>query len=156
MIHVAFLEKLISDSAAEQCLLVIMYPMILPAVAILLIIYNDEYSFVTHYLNMYFSNNLKILVIGPEGSGKTTVTNFLCGKSNVLDVPYRPTAGVRIVETEKYIKNKTVTIELWDVSGSNVNTQDLISTIGVGQQFKREHMESSLYIIQIIPNLKMK
>ena len=47
---------------------------------------------------MHFSNNLKILIIGPEGEGKTTITNFIAGKSNVLDVPYRPTAGVRIIE----------------------------------------------------------
>jgi GTPase SAR1 family protein len=59
---------------------------------------------------MHFSNHLKILIIGPEGEGKTTITNYLCGKSNVLDVPYRPTAGVRIIETEKDIKNKNYTI----------------------------------------------
>jgi GTPase SAR1 family protein len=67
---------------------------------------------------MYNLNKLKILVIGPEGSGKTTVTNFLCDKSNVLETPYRPTAGVRIIETEKEVKNKRITIEFWDVSGS--------------------------------------
>lgn len=67
---------------------------------------------------MYNLNKIKILVIGPEGSGKTAVTNFLCDKSNVLDTPYRPTAGVRIVETEKDVRNKRTTIEFWDVSGT--------------------------------------
>ena len=67
---------------------------------------------------MYYANTLKIVVIGPEGSGKTAITNFLCGKNNVLEVPYRPTAGVRIVETEKEVKNKNFTIEMWDVSGT--------------------------------------
>ncbi len=46
---------------------------------------------------MYNLNKLKILIIGPEGSGKTTICNFLCDKPNVLDTPYRPTAGVRII-----------------------------------------------------------
>jgi Rab-like protein 5 len=72
---------------------------------------------------MYNLNKLKILVIGPEGSGKTTVTNFLCEKSNVLDIPYRPTAGVRIIETEKEVKNKRTNIEFWDVSGKPVINQ---------------------------------
>lgn len=66
-----------------------------------------------------YSNTLKVLVIGPEGAGKTAITNYLAGKSNVLDVLYRPTAGVRIVETEKEIRNKNYTIELWDVSGKS-------------------------------------
>jgi signal recognition particle receptor subunit beta len=46
---------------------------------------------------MYNLTKLKILVIGPEASGKTTVVNYLSQKSNVLDAPYRPTNSVRIV-----------------------------------------------------------
>lgn len=90
---------------------------------------------------MYYSNTLKILVIGPEGSGKTAITNFLCGKSNVLDVPYRPTAGVRIVETQQEIKNRNVTIELWDVSGRRLLTQAPINTREGGLPSKKERME---------------
>lgn len=82
---------------------------------------------------MYNLSKLKILVIGPEGSGKTTVTNFLCEKSNVLDIPYRPTAGVRIIETEKEVKNKRTTIEFWDVSGKVRVTQETTSTTGAGR-----------------------
>jgi len=47
---------------------------------------------------MYNLTKLKILVIGPEASGKTAVVNYLSQKSNVLDSPYRPTNSVRIVE----------------------------------------------------------
>jgi GTPase SAR1 family protein len=46
---------------------------------------------------MYNLTKLKILVIGPEASGKTTIVNYLAQKSNVLDNPYRPTSNVRIV-----------------------------------------------------------
>ena len=46
---------------------------------------------------MYNLTKLKILVIGPEATGKTTVVNYLSQKSNVLDAPYRPTNPVRIV-----------------------------------------------------------
>ena len=90
---------------------------------------------------MYYSNSLKILVIGPEGSGKTAITNFLCGKSNVLEVPYRPTAGVRIVETEMEVKNKMITIELWDVSGISLLMQALRNMTVAGQQSKKVLME---------------
>ena len=46
---------------------------------------------------MYNLTKLKILVIGPEASGKTAVVNYLSQKSNVLEAPYRPTNSVRIV-----------------------------------------------------------
>ena len=49
---------------------------------------------------MYNLTKLKILVIGPEACGKTTVVNYLSQKSNVLESPYRPTNGLRIVEHE--------------------------------------------------------
>lgn len=35
-------------------------------------------------IKMYNLTKLKILVIGPEASGKTTVVNYLAQKSNVL------------------------------------------------------------------------
>lgn len=46
---------------------------------------------------MYNITKLKILVIGPEASGKTTIVNYLAEKQNVLETPYRPTSGVRII-----------------------------------------------------------
>ena len=53
-----------------------------------------------HNLNieMYNLTKLKILVIGPEATGKTAVVNYLSQKANVLEAPYRPTNSVRIVE----------------------------------------------------------
>lgn len=59
---------------------------------------------------MYNLTKLKILVIGPEASGKTTVVNYLAQKSNVLESPYRPTKNVRIVEHETEVDNRLVSI----------------------------------------------
>jgi GTPase SAR1 family protein len=50
---------------------------------------------------MYKPKTVKILVVGPEGSGKTTIVNFLAGKERVLERPYRPTFGCRVVECLK-------------------------------------------------------
>ena len=70
---------------------------------------------------MYNLTKLKILVIGPQACGKTTVVNYLAEKQNVLENPYRPTAGVRIVEHETEIDNRMVSIEFWDISGTYVS-----------------------------------
>ncbi len=60
---------------------------------------NWKYIFyeIENNLKMYNISKLKILVIGPEASGKTTIVNYLAEKQNVLENPYRPTAGVRII-----------------------------------------------------------
>jgi len=66
-------------------------------------------------------DRLKVLVIGPTGSGKSTITNFLAGRKHVLSENYRPTVGCRIVEFEESFNalggEQKITIELWDVSG---------------------------------------
>lgn len=67
---------------------------------------------------MYNLTKVKILVIGPEASGKSTIVNYLADKQNVLESPYRPTSGVRIVEHETHVDNRLVSIEFWDVSGT--------------------------------------
>ncbi|KAF3426967.1 hypothetical protein E2986_04237 [Frieseomelitta varia] len=66
---------------------------------------------------------LKIIVIGPIRSGKTTISNFL---ADATEIPYdyHPTKGVRILEFEVQniiINNKHITkdIELWDCSGDH-------------------------------------
>ncbi|KAM3128568.1 hypothetical protein pb186bvf_019336 [Paramecium bursaria] len=67
---------------------------------------------------------VKILIIGPVQSGKTTIANFLADRGDQLNTGYRPTAGVRILEFEKEApKNPKrpgqdkVIVELWDLSG---------------------------------------
>jgi len=74
------------------------------------------------------SNSIKILVIGPSQSGKTSIANYLSERSNDLSKNYRPTSGVRILEFEKeiptYIKKTGIDkafIELWDGKRSSLN-----------------------------------
>lgn len=90
-------------------------------------------AFFEHNLNMYNLTKLKILVIGPDASGKTTVVNYLSQKANVLDAPYRPTNSVRIVEHETEVDNRLVSIEFWDVAGTQVPIQATSKTIEFGQ-----------------------
>jgi GTPase SAR1 family protein len=62
---------------------------------------------------------MKIVVVGPTGSGKTTISNFLAGsKDSLVSEKYSPTIGVRILELE--VKNEgsnDINVELWDASG---------------------------------------
>mmetsp|Transcript_10901 Transcript_10901/g.17858 ORF Transcript_10901/g.17858 Transcript_10901/m.17858 type:complete len:184 (-) Transcript_10901:10-561(-) len=77
----------------------------------------------------------KIIVIGPEQSGKSTIANMLANvdsapqndQESLRDLPYRPTAGVRVVEFEVKLSNqqarnwggeKRIEVELWDCSGN--------------------------------------
>jgi len=46
-------------------------------------------------------DRIKILIIGPKSSGKSTIANFLGGRKHILTKNYRPTNGVRILEFEK-------------------------------------------------------
>ncbi|XP_076170089.1 intraflagellar transport protein 22 homolog [Ptiloglossa arizonensis] len=66
---------------------------------------------------------LKIIVVGPVRSGKTTISNFL---ADATEIPYdyHPTQGIRILEFEIQNinvndKNITKDIELWDCSGDH-------------------------------------
>ena len=65
---------------------------------------------------------MKILIVGPQGSGKTTIANMLGEIQEGPSANYRPTVGVRIIEFEKNMPASAgflskVHIELWDVSG---------------------------------------
>ena len=40
-------------------------------------------------------STLKILIVGPQGSGKTTIANMLGELQNEPSSNYRPTVGVR-------------------------------------------------------------
>ena len=76
-------------------------------------------------------NPLKIVIVGPQKVGKTTIANSLSEFSHTISPDYHPTVGVRILETEKTYteeqvssiqilkKNKLnkVKIEIWDMSG---------------------------------------
>ena len=67
-------------------------------------------------------NSLKILVVGPQGAGKTTIANILGEIQEGPSQNYRPTIGVRIIEYEKNAPASSnvygkVNIEFWDVSG---------------------------------------
>ncbi|XP_063238590.1 intraflagellar transport protein 22 homolog [Bacillus rossius redtenbacheri] len=66
---------------------------------------------------------LKILVIGPCESGKTTIANLLAEATENAVGDYRPTQAVRILEFECQNLNVNNTllgceIELWDCSGN--------------------------------------
>ncbi|KAK9503969.1 hypothetical protein O3M35_010419 [Rhynocoris fuscipes] len=61
---------------------------------------------------------LKILLIGPLKSGKSTIANFLSEAIDYNIDNYRPTPGVRILEYEIRHNNRTtIEVELWDCSG---------------------------------------
>ncbi|XP_034831856.1 intraflagellar transport protein 22 homolog [Maniola hyperantus] len=70
-------------------------------------------------------DKLKILIIGPSDSGKTSIANYLSESTNMenIGIP-RPTQGVRIVEFELSHLNVNdkqfkVDIEMWDCSGDH-------------------------------------
>ncbi|XP_028283761.1 intraflagellar transport protein 22 homolog [Parambassis ranga] len=63
----------------------------------------------------------KILLVGPNESGKTVLANFLSDTTENVGGEYRPTQGVRILEFESHLDssgdNNTYEVELWDCSG---------------------------------------
>ena len=65
---------------------------------------------------------LKILIIGPEKSGKSVIANYLHNPTKDTLQIYRPTVGARILELERPVdtgdgSEKPVSIQLWDTSG---------------------------------------
>lgn len=64
---------------------------------------------------------MKVVVCGPQRAGKSTICNFLAQQSQRLegDAPYAPTAGVRILETEKDVgRGQMAAVQIWDVAGN--------------------------------------
>ncbi|XP_074544411.1 intraflagellar transport protein 22 homolog [Halichoeres trimaculatus] len=63
----------------------------------------------------------KILLIGPNESGKTVLANFIAKASEYSGGEYSPTQGVRILEFESQSEgsgdNGPWDVELWDCSG---------------------------------------
>ena len=60
-------------------------------------------------------STVKFCVVGPKGSGKTTLCKLLAETDP--DASYVPTEGVRIQEVERRVGMTPVTVELWDCSG---------------------------------------
>uniref|UniRef100_A0A915M070 Rab-like protein 5 n=1 Tax=Meloidogyne javanica TaxID=6303 RepID=A0A915M070_MELJA len=62
--------------------------------------------------------SVKILVLGPTKSGKTSISNYLADSQDAVSKDYRPTQGVRIVEFESnQLELDGERVELWDCSG---------------------------------------
>ena len=66
-------------------------------------------------------NSIKILVIGPVQSGKSTIANFIAERTQSSGMGYRPTSGVRILQFEREAPTNPkrpgvgkVLVELWD------------------------------------------
>ena len=67
-------------------------------------------------------SRVKILVLGPTKSGKSTIANILGDLQDGPSSEYRPTVGCRIVEFERdppagVSQFGKINMELWDVSG---------------------------------------
>ena len=67
-------------------------------------------------------SKVKILVLGPQRAGKSTLSNILGDLQDGLSTVYRPTQGCRIVDFERdppanVSQFGKIHVELWDVSG---------------------------------------
>lgn len=61
----------------------------------------------------------KVLLVGPSGSGKSCIANFLSETTDgLLKIPYEPTMGCRILEYQR----GGPPVEMWDVSGDRRGT----------------------------------
>mmetsp|Transcript_19659 Transcript_19659/g.25459 ORF Transcript_19659/g.25459 Transcript_19659/m.25459 type:complete len:163 (-) Transcript_19659:144-632(-) len=70
---------------------------------------------------MSAKGGLKVNVVGPKCSGKTTIANFLASDevpAFSLKEHYSETVGCRILECERNFEDGLINIELWDTSGS--------------------------------------
>ncbi len=72
-------------------------------------------------------SRVKVLVVGPVKGGKSTIANIIADVADGPAQSYKPTRGVRILETEKKPPlsvarqfSGDVTVELWDVSGDTM------------------------------------
>ncbi|GIQ84492.1 hypothetical protein KIPB_005989, partial [Kipferlia bialata] len=65
---------------------------------------------------------LRVGVVGPPRSGKSTLSNVYCHVASVPDPEYRPTQCLRVTETERSIDvqgvTRSVAVQLWDIGGS--------------------------------------
>ncbi|OQS07478.1 hypothetical protein THRCLA_00507 [Thraustotheca clavata] len=65
---------------------------------------------------------IKILIVGPKEGGKSVIANFLAESTDRLgnQERYQPTAGVRILESEKNLGRGQANLEFWDCSGDQI------------------------------------
>eukprot|EP01006_Ploeotia_vitrea_P023454 TRINITY_DN55947_c0_g2_i1.p1 TRINITY_DN55947_c0_g2~~TRINITY_DN55947_c0_g2_i1.p1 ORF type:complete len:200 (-),score=18.95 TRINITY_DN55947_c0_g2_i1:165-764(-) len=90
------------------------------------------------------TEKVKLLVIGPERSGKSTISNFLAKFRDKPSAEYKPTVALRILEyeAENLNFNKQIgatrgyttgssraAVELWDVSGHHQRYQSCWQSI---------------------------
>jgi hypothetical protein len=65
--------------------------------------------------------SLKVCVVGPKGTSKSVIANFLANQADHLVADrYEPTAGVRILECEVNIGGSAQAVEIWDASGDQI------------------------------------
>ena len=67
-------------------------------------------------------SRIKLLIVGPQRSGKSTITNIIGELSEHVSQTYHATVACRIVENERdpppaVASFGKVNLELWDVSG---------------------------------------
>mmetsp|Transcript_27734 Transcript_27734/g.65896 ORF Transcript_27734/g.65896 Transcript_27734/m.65896 type:complete len:256 (+) Transcript_27734:382-1149(+) len=63
------------------------------------------------------SLSIKICLVGPAQTGKTFLAKVLAEQSIADEPEYNPTAGVRVQELTRNIKNERVKVQLWDCAG---------------------------------------
>ncbi|KAI3381692.1 hypothetical protein SNEBB_004587 [Seison nebaliae] len=77
------------------------------------------------------SGSLKICVLGPKESGKTTLSNFLYNDEVNISQNYIKTEGVRILDIhQRYseIQSTPLHINIWDCSGNSPKYQRVWNT----------------------------
>ena len=63
------------------------------------------------------NDSVKIVVVGPKRSGKSSLCNYLSGYKE-FSSEYRPTLGLRICECDREMQSlEKVSVELWDIGG---------------------------------------
>lgn len=64
---------------------------------------------------MFHGHQIKIILVGNSGVGKTSIMNRICGKNFSYTVSQ--TVGVDFTVISKYVNGKLFKIQLWDTSG---------------------------------------
>ena len=69
------------------------------------------------------STDLKIIVVGPQSSGKTELSDILSSASKGFQGNRTPTVGIRVLEFNSTLETNglqaNIVVQLWDVSGDD-------------------------------------